>query len=212
MKAVAHLDEDFARVEVVSAAEGEAVVKKHAAIGDIDGLDVNGEALAEILAKREIECGVRLEMVAGIGRSWIAVGETGSVVDIGGGVGLPRKTVLTADVQSVALVVVEEAQARRRRGARSDEAASDAAEAESQLVGVSEIELGTVAETRRAKREFPSVNARALNGKRKKEIGVVEIVVIEEVFRASEEIIGVKSPAAERDGEAELVLFVALAV
>src|SRR5437879_194363 len=53
VKAIAQLDEHFARLEKVRAAEGEAVVEQHAAIGDGDGLQIDGEALAETLGERE---------------------------------------------------------------------------------------------------------------------------------------------------------------
>ena len=51
MKPIAQLNENFARVKVVSAAEGEAIVEKDAAVGDVCGLQVEGEAFAEIFAK-----------------------------------------------------------------------------------------------------------------------------------------------------------------
>ena len=125
---------------------------------------------------------------------------------------MPRKAVLSADVKRVALVVVEEAKAGRRRGAGGNETAGDAPETESQLVGVREIELGAMANARGAQREFPTVDARALDGYGKEDLGVVEIVVIKEVSGAGEEIIGVEGPAAEGDSDAELMFFIALAM
>ena len=62
MEAVAELEEDLARVEIVGAAEGEAVVEEHAAVGDVDGLEIDGEALTEVFSEREIKRGMRLEM------------------------------------------------------------------------------------------------------------------------------------------------------
>ena len=52
MKAVANLDEDFAGVDVVRATESEAVVEKHAAIGDVDGLQICRKPFAELFADR----------------------------------------------------------------------------------------------------------------------------------------------------------------
>ena len=75
MKAVAQLNEDFARIEIVRAAEGEAVVEQHAAVGDVDGLKIDGEALAKLPAERQIKGCVRLKMVAGSHLRRIAVGE-----------------------------------------------------------------------------------------------------------------------------------------
>ena len=75
METIAQLDEDFARVEVVRAAEGETVVEQHAAVSNIHGLQIDGKALTEVFAERQIKGGVRLEMVSRICRGWIAVRE-----------------------------------------------------------------------------------------------------------------------------------------
>lgn len=136
MEAVAELEEKFARIEEVSAAEGEAVVEKKAAVGDVDGLKAGGEAFAEIFAERQVESGVRLKVVAWINGRGIAVGEAGGVVGVGGDVRVPGKIVMSPDVERVALVVVEEAEAGGRRVARSDKAAGKAAVTKSELVGV----------------------------------------------------------------------------
>ena len=88
VETIAQLDEYFARVEVVRAAEGEAVVEEDAAVGDVDNLEVCGEAFAEILAERKIKGSVGLEMAVGIGGK-IPVGEAGGVGNVSGGVGMP---------------------------------------------------------------------------------------------------------------------------
>ena len=132
MKAIAQLDEHFARLEKVRAAEGEAVVEQHAAIGDVDGLQIDGEALAELLAEREIKRGVRLKMVARSHWRLAAVGEAGSVVDVGGRVSLPRQSQLTTEVQRVALIVVQQAATAAKRKIRK--AAVDATAAECELI------------------------------------------------------------------------------
>jgi hypothetical protein len=41
VEAIAQLNEDFARVEIVGAAKGEAVVEKGAAVGDVDSVHRN---------------------------------------------------------------------------------------------------------------------------------------------------------------------------
>src|ERR1700682_713232 len=51
MKTVANLDVDFARVQIVSSAEGKTVVEQNAAIGNVDGLQIGGEFLAKLLAE-----------------------------------------------------------------------------------------------------------------------------------------------------------------
>jgi hypothetical protein len=70
--------------------------------------------------------------------------------------------------------------------------------------------LRAISDVRRTQSEFPAVDAHALDGYRKEQIRVVEIVVIEKVCRASEEIIRVDRPASEGNRHAELMLFVAL--
>src|SRR5882724_6746636 len=64
----------------------------------------------------------------------------------------------------------------------------------------------------RAERKFPAVDAGALDGNGKKQVGVVEIVVVEEIHGASEKIAGVQRPAMKRNGDAKLVLFIAFTV
>ena len=51
MKTVANLDVEFARVQVVGAAEGKAVVEQDAAIGDVQRLNVYRELLTETLSQ-----------------------------------------------------------------------------------------------------------------------------------------------------------------
>ena len=67
METIAHLDEEFARIQVVGAAKGETVVEEDAAVGEVQSLNVYGEAFAEAFSKREVDGGVRLEMRAGDG-------------------------------------------------------------------------------------------------------------------------------------------------
>src|SRR2546429_3673534 len=62
METVAQLDENFARIQVVRASKGKAVVEHHAAIGDVQGLHVQREALAETLPERQVKCRVRLQV------------------------------------------------------------------------------------------------------------------------------------------------------
>jgi len=51
METVANLDVEFARVQVVSSAEGKAVVEQDAAIGDVQRLNVYRELLTETLSE-----------------------------------------------------------------------------------------------------------------------------------------------------------------
>src|SRR5260370_27746849 len=105
----------------MSAAEGEAVVEQDAAVGDVDGLQVDGKFVAELFAERNVEGGVRLQV------TWwrTAVGESGRVIDVRRGVGAPGKRVLAAAGQRVALVVVAGEIPTRGSGAITDQTADD---------------------------------------------------------------------------------------
>jgi hypothetical protein len=61
MKPVANLDNDFARIQIVRSAKGEAVVQQNAAICDVDPLNVHGKAFAEALPseRSKVVCGCR---------------------------------------------------------------------------------------------------------------------------------------------------------
>src|SRR5215470_3578769 len=123
---------------------------------------------------------------------------------------MPWQSVLAANMERVALIVIEEA-APATEGEIS-EAAIDSATAERELIGVGQIDLAAIADVRGAQSKFPAVDARAFDGDGEKEVGIVEIVVVEEVSGAGEEIAGVERPPVKRDGDAELVLLVAFAV
>ena len=43
VETIAHLEKDFARIEEVRAAKGEAAVEKDAAVGDVESLEAGGE-------------------------------------------------------------------------------------------------------------------------------------------------------------------------
>ena len=98
MEAVAEFCINLARVVPVEAAEGYAVVELEAAIGYVHGVHRRGEALAEIFSQRQIERGVLWQVVAGIRLSGKGVGESRAVVDVGGGVGMPRQGQVAANV------------------------------------------------------------------------------------------------------------------
>src|ERR1035441_4112768 len=61
-------------------------------------------------------------------------------------------------------------------------------------------------------REFPAANKGLVDGERKEEVGISKGVVVEEIISAGAEGVGVERPSAKRDGDAELMLFVALAM
>ncbi len=80
------------------------------------------------------------------------------------------------------------------------------------LVGVREMRLAEAPEMRRAQGELPGLNERALHGDGNEDAGLADVVVVEEIFGAGLEGVGVEQPAAEGNLHAELMLFVALAV
>src|SRR5947207_1360424 len=88
----------------------------------------------------------------------------------------------------------------------------DISKGEGELIRIGQINLPAIVNTRRAQRKLPSVDARALDGNWKKQVGVIEIIVVEEIHGAGEEIAGVQCPAMERNGDAKLVLFIAFTV
>src|SRR5947207_13932288 len=96
--------------------------------------------------------------------------------------------VARAQVQSVALVVIEEVEAVTKR--KVGEAAVDVAKGEGELVRIGQVHLSAIADAGRAERKFPTVDPRALNGDGEQQVGVVEVVVVEEIRRASEKIDG----------------------
>ena len=69
-----------------------------------------------------------------------------------------------------------------------------------------------VVDARRAQSEFRAIDARPFNGDGNENLGVIEIVVVEVVGGASEEVVGVERPAVRGNGYAELVFFVAFAM
>ena len=88
-------------------AEGLAVVEIHPAIGHIQGVQRCGESLVEILAEGKIEGGVLRQVVPRIRRVRKCVAEAGAVVNVRGDKRSPRKIDFAAEVESIALVVIE---------------------------------------------------------------------------------------------------------
>ena len=209
MKAVANLRVEFAWVQVVCSAERKTIVEKNATVGDVDAVNIHGKAFAKTFAEREVEGCVSRQM-CGSTRYGASVREARGVVHVRGSIGAPWKAVLSAEVQRVALVVVEELKAIAKR--EIGEAAVDVAESKGELIRVGQVELAAIADARRAQGELPPVNARALNRDGKENVGVIQIVVIEEVAGARQEIVGVKGPASKRDSDPKLVLFVPFTV
>src|ERR1700740_1535236 len=117
----------------MEAAESDAVIKFDAAIGDVDGVQRRGKAFAEIFAERKIESRVPGQISAGIRLTGKCIGESGAVINIGGSVGVPGKSNIAAEVEGVALIVIE----RRESGGRGKigETAGDGSAALGNLLG-----------------------------------------------------------------------------
>src|SRR5580704_17069987 len=206
VKVVANLHENFPRIQKVRSAKGEAVVEQQAAIRDVDATHADGELFTELLAERQIERRVRLEMVARDG--WVAIREPRGVIDVGGSIRVPGQRVIAPDMQCVALVMIKQLKAVTEREIR--QAPVDISKTQRQMIGIGQIHLASIANARRLQGQLPSIDPRALDRNREKDIGIVEVVVVEEVLRPGEKIVGVERPTAQGNGDAELMLFIAL--
>src|SRR6266567_6182412 len=141
MKAVAEFDEYFARTVPVESPEGDAVVEFDAAVRYIDGVYGGGDALAEILSQSEVERGVLGQIISGIRLAGESIRETGAVINIGGSVGAPRQSGVPAEVERIALVVIERAPGER---GKIGESAIDGPACPRNLIRIGEVNLGAV--------------------------------------------------------------------
>src|ERR1700740_2389291 len=89
-------------------AKCKTVIQQHAPISDIDSLYVDRESLPKTLPQRQIKRRMTRQMVAGILRRRRAVRESRSVIHVGRRIGMPRQVVLSAEMQRVALVVIQQ--------------------------------------------------------------------------------------------------------
>jgi len=80
------------------------------------------------------------------------------------------------------------------------------------LVGVSKVNLPAVRDSRRAQRQFPSANQGSGIGEREENVRSSNVVVVEKIGNISLEGIGVEHPSAIRNGNAELMFFIAFAM
>ena len=74
------------------------------------------------------------------------------------------------------------------------------------------MKLAAMRDARRAQRELPAANHGLVDRDGEEEIRFADVVVVEEIYDVGAEGVGVEHPSAIRDGDAELMLFVALAV
>ena len=74
------------------------------------------------------------------------------------------------------------------------------------------MDLSAIGDAWRAESEFPSANDCLGDGDGEEEVGLADVVMIEEIHDVGAEVIGVENPAVIGDGDSELVFFIALAV
>src|ERR1700736_4587056 len=106
--------------------------------------------------------------------------------------------------------MIERKEVTARR--KISKATSNGSSAAGNLVGICEVNLSAVDEQRRAEGEFPSTNNRLSNRKGKEYVRFADVAVIEEIVGVGLKGVGIESPTAIGDGDAELMFFVALAV
>src|ERR1700686_2845933 len=143
-----------------------------------------------------------------IGLARESVGEAAAVVNVGRGIWGPREREAGANVERVALIMVERAKPWARiaqiRG-EIRQAASDGAAGVCDLVRIGKMKLGAMGNARRTQCKFPSSNKSLLNSEREEKIGFSNRVVVEEIIRAGAKGIGVEHPSAERNSDPEWV-------
>ena len=166
MKPVAQLDEDFARIIPVETAECLAIVEVHAAVGHIQGIQRSGESLTEVLTDREIESCVLRQVVPWIWLPWKGIAEARAVVDVSGSKRPPGKADVPANVEGVALVVIEGTQAGIWIAEICGEIrkpTANGAPTFGDLIGIGKMDLSAVSDARRAQGQFPTADFCSLN-------------------------------------------------
>jgi hypothetical protein len=118
VKAVSQFDEKFPWIIPVETTEGLAIVEIHTAIGHIQSVQRCGESVTEILAEGKIEGCVLRQVVPRIRLISKGVAEAGAVINVRRRKRSPRKIDFAAEVESIALVVIERKQWSRRREVR----------------------------------------------------------------------------------------------
>src|SRR5580700_10684813 len=151
MEAVAKFGVNFARVVPVESAEGLAVVEQQVTVGDVKSVQRRGEAFAKILFQGKIKGCVLGEMSGAA-----TVSEAGAVINIGRSEAAPGQANVSSDVQSVALVVVKEEQGCGR--GEIGEASGDRQSALGDLVGVRQVNLAAMRNSRGPERGLPAAN------------------------------------------------------
>src|SRR5580692_2433771 len=150
------------------------------------------------------------QMVARKFRRWRPVRESRRIVHIGRRVGMPRQVVLSPDVQRVPLIVIQQPKSIAKR--KVGQPAINIPKPKCQLVRIRQINLCPIPNPWRTQCQLPPIDPRALNCHRKKQVRIVEVVMVEKILCPRQKIIRVKRPAMKGNRHAELMLFVALSV
>src|SRR5271165_4746531 len=204
-KPVLHLDRDHGRIAPMGTAESVAVVQLIAHVRDVGAGEANGEILAEGFAYRQIEGGIAGQMVGAI-----AVEKAGAVVDGEGREATPRQVALDAGRKRVALIVVKKERPAWRWG-KIGKTTGDSTDTLGQLVRVNEMSVIGMENQGRTDGGFLSLNDGSLNRKGQEDVGIANHVVVKEVPHAGVEIGNGGDPVSHRNGDAVLLLDVALA-
>src|ERR1700687_6158834 len=101
-------------------------------------------------------------------RRGIAIRKARPVVHIGRHVAAARETQNAAEVQSIALIMVEQEKTARRR--EIGQSSVHSAEAFGNLVRVCQVDLAPILDARRADGKFPTYDACSVDGQRKENV------------------------------------------
>src|SRR5882762_11336721 len=141
----------------------------------------------------------------------VFIEESGAVAQMAGRERAPWQSSAKADAERISLVVVEEKKTLVR-WCEIGETTRDRSGAFHELMGIGQINLEAIRDARRARGQFPTVNASAIDRQRKENVGIAEHVMIEEIPNVRLEIGNVKLPVADGNGQAEFALFIPFAV
>src|SRR5882724_11882162 len=140
----------------------------------------------------------------------VAGEEAGAVKHVTRNPGTPGQVDVEAEVQRVALVVVEEEIGAVLWRNEFGESAAHAAASFCILVRVGKVRFYP-ADLRRAQGRLPTAHAGAIDSQREEDVGIPQRVVIEVVFGKGVEVAAVDGPALEGDTDADFPLLVTFA-
>src|SRR5277367_5343496 len=155
------------------------------------------------------------QIVAGIGHVGKRVAEARAIVNISRGIRAPWKGNVPPNIQGIALVVVQRAQAGARITKRSgvtQQPSGDKAAAVGNLVGIGEMKLPAMRNPRRSQGKLPPANERLLNRQRKEQVRFSDDIMIKEIVDARAKCVGVEGPSMQRHSNAKLEFFISLTV